>query len=137
MFLHLYFIFWIVGVLVQLPARPSRKLWYAVPNSSHLNLLEEIWSFDKNHPSDSLAVQSTIGPHIHRQNLTIMTQQHTGECNPPKISGSAVKYILLSPDVGHYLINDIEKCIKYLEDNSLYNRLKKFKYLNVFKHSTH
>ena len=66
-----------------------------------------------------------------------MTQQQTGECSPPKINGSIVKYILLSPDVGHYLINDIEKCIKYLEDNSLYNRLNKFKYLNVFKHSTH
>ena len=130
------FIFWIVGVLVQLPSSPIRILRYAVPNSYHLNFLEEIWYFDNNHPNDSLAVQSTIGPHIHRHNITIMTQQHTGECSPPKISGSAVKYILLSPDVGHYLINDIEKCIKYLEDNSLYNRFNKFKYLNVFKHST-
>ena len=130
------FIIWIVGVLTQLPASPSRKLRYAVPNSSHLNLLEEIWSFDKSHPNDSLAVQSTIGPHIHRHNITIMTQQQTGECSPPKINGSLVKYILLSPDVGHYMINDIENCIKFLEDLPGYNRLNKFQHLIVFERST-
>jgi len=130
------FIILIVGVLVQLPASPGRKLRYAVPNSSHLNLLDEIWSFEKNHPDDSLAVQNAIGPHIHRHNITTMTQQHTGECRPPKINGSHVKYILLSPDVGHYMINDIENCIKFLEDNPLYNRLNKFKYLIVYEHAT-
>ncbi|SVB68335.1 uncharacterized protein METZ01_LOCUS221189, partial [marine metagenome] len=130
------FIIWIVGVLAQLPASPSRKLRYAVPNSSHLNLLEEIWSFDKSHPNDSLAVQSTIGPHIHRHNITIMTQQHTGECSPPKINGSPVKYILLSPDVGHYMINDIENCIKFLEDHPGYNRINNFEHLVVYERST-
>ena len=129
-------IIWIVGVLAQLPASPSRKLRYAVPNSSHLNLLKDIWTFDKSHPNDSFAVQSTIGPHIHRQNITIITQQHTGECSPPKVNGSPVKYILLSPDVGHYLINDIEKCMKFLKDHPKYNRINKFKYLVVYKRST-
>mgnify|MGYP003321548408 CR=1 FL=1 len=130
------FIIWIVGVLVQLPESPSRKLRYAVPNSSHLNLLEEIWSFDKSHPNDSLAVQSTIGPHIHRHNITIMTQHHKVEFRPPKVNVSHVKYILLSPDVGHYMINDFENCIKFLEDLPGYNRLRKFQYLIVFERST-
>ena len=129
------FIIWIVGVIVQLPANPSRKLRYAVPNSSHLNLLDEIWSFDKSHPNVSLAVQNAIGPHIHRHKITTMTQHHKGECRPPKVNGSLVKYILLSPDVGHYMINDIENCIKFLEDNPLYNRLNKFKQLVVYEHS--
>ena len=52
--------------------------------TSHLNLLDDIWSFDKNHPNDSLAVQNAIGPHIHRHDITIMAEQHTGECRPPK-----------------------------------------------------
>ena len=130
------FIIWIVGVFTQLPASPTRKLRYSVPNSSHLNLLDEIWSFDKFHPNDSLAVQNAIGPHIHRYNITIMAQQHTGECRPPKFNGSPVKYILLSPDVGHHMINDIEKCIKFLEDLPGYNRLKEFQYLIVFERST-
>ena len=130
------FIIWTVGVLAQLPASPGRKLRYAVPNSSHLNLLKDIWAFDKSHPNDSFAVQSTIGPHIHRQNITIMTQQHTGECSPPKVNGSPVKYILLSPDVGHYLIIDIEKCMKFLKDHPKYNRINKFKHLVVYKRST-
>ena len=130
------FIFCIVGILAQLPTSPSRKLRYAVPNSSHLNLLKDIWAFDKSHPNESLAVQSTIGPHIHRQNITIMTQQHTGECSPPKVNGSTVKYILLSPEVGHYLINNIEKCIKFLKDHPKYSRINKFKHLVVYERST-
>ena len=130
------FIIWIVGVIVQLPASPGRKFRYAVPNSSHLNLLEDIWSFEKNHPNDSLAVQNAIGPHIHRHNMTTMTQKGAGECRPPKVNGSNVKYILLSPYVGHYMINDIENCIKFLEDLQEYKRLNKFQYLVVFKRST-
>ena len=42
--------------------------------SYHSNLLDDIWSFDKIHPNDSLAVQNAIGPHIHRHNITIMAQ---------------------------------------------------------------
>jgi len=130
------FIIWIVGVLAQLPASPIRMLRYAVPNSTHLNLLEDIRSFDKSHPNESLAVQSSIGPHIHRHNITNMTQQHTGECSPPKIYGTPVKYILLSPHVGYFMINDIEKCIKFLEDHPKYIRKNNFQYLVVYERST-
>ena len=130
------FIIWIVGVIVQLPASPGRKLRYAVPNSSHLSLLDEIWSFEKSNPNDSLAVQNAIGTHFHRHNMTTMTQKGTGECRPPKVNGSNVKYILLSPYVGHYMINDIENCIKFLEDLQEYKRLNKFQYLIVFERST-
>jgi uncharacterized membrane protein len=129
------FIIWIVGLLTQLPASPSRKLRYAVPNSSHLNLLKDIWAFDKNWPNTSLAVQSTIGPHIHRKNITIMTQQHTGECSPPQINGAPAEFILLSPKIDHYTINNIDSCIQSLENNSKYIRLKTFQYLIVYKRS--
>jgi uncharacterized membrane protein len=129
------FIIWIVGLLTQLPASPARKLRYAVPNSSHLNLLEDIWAFDKNWPNTSLAVQSTIGPHIHRKNITIMTQQHTGECSPPQINGAPAEFILLSPKIDHYTINKFDSCIQSLENNSKYIRLRTFKYLIVYKRS--
>ena len=89
-----------------------------------------------NHPNDLLTVQNAIGPHINRHDITIMAEQHTGECRPPKVNGSHVKYILLSPVVGHYMINDIENCIKFLEDYPGYNRINKFKHLVVYKRST-
>ena len=127
------FIIWIVGFLIQLPASPVRKLRYAVPNSSHLNLIEDIWAIDKKWPNASLAVQSTIGPHIHRNAITIMTQQSSGECVPPKLNSLPVDIILLSPDVGHYMINDFEKCIESLEANPLYNRTKSFQHLFVYE----
>ena len=127
------FIIWIVGFLIQLPASPVRKLRYAVPNSSHLNLIEDIWAIDKKWPNASLAVQSTIGPHIHRNAITIMTQQPSGECLSPKVNSLPVDIILLSPDVGHYMINDFEKCIESLEANPLYTRTKSFQNLFVYE----
>ncbi len=127
------FIIWIFGFLTQLPASPVRKLRYAIPKSTHLNLLEDIWNFENKWPNSSLAVQSTIGPHLHRTEMTIMTQQSSGECVPPEVNGSPVGLILLSPDVGHYMINDFEKCIESLEGNPLYNRTKSFQHLFVYE----
>ena len=127
------FIIWIVGLLTQLPASPSRKLKYAVPNSSHLNLLKDIWDFDKKWPNAALAVQSTIGPHLHRSTMTIMTQQSSGECKPPKVNGLPVEFILLSPSVGHCRINNFKSCIKSIEDNPIYDRLNTFQHLVVYE----
>ena len=127
------FIVWIFGFLTQLPASPVRKLRNTIPKSAHLNLLEDIWDFEKKWPNSSLAVQSAIGPHIHRTDMTIMTQQSSGACVPPKINGMPVDIILLSPDVGHYLINDFEKCIESLEGNKEYKLLNTFQHLVVYE----
>ena len=127
------FIIWLVVFLTLLPTSPIRKLRNSLPTSMHLKLLEDIWAFDKKWPNASLAVQSTIGPHIHRNAITIMTQQSSSECVPPKLNGLPVDIILLSPDVGHYMINDFEKCIESLEANPLYNRTKSFQHLFVYE----
>jgi uncharacterized membrane protein len=129
------FILIIIGLIAQLPASPIRKLSYAVPDSLHLKLIEDIWSFAKSHPNDSLAVQTTVGPHIHRQNITIMTQQQTGECSPPRVNKGPVKFILLSQDVGHYMINNIENCINFLEEHPAFKRLSNFQHLIVYERS--
>ncbi len=127
------FIIWLVGFMTLLPASPIRKLRYALPTSTHLKLIEDIWAIDKKWPNASLAVQSTIGPHIHRNAITIMTQQSSGECVSPKVNSLPVDIILLSPDVGHYMINDFEKCIESLEANPLYTRTKSFQNLFVYE----
>ena len=127
------FIIWLVVFMTLLPTSPIRKLRYALPTSIHLKLLEDIWAIDKKWPNASLAVQSTIGPHIHRNAITIMTQQSSGECISPKVNSLPVDIILLSPDVGHYMINDFEKCIESLEANPLYNRTKSFQHLFVYE----
>ena len=127
------FIIWLVVFMTLLPTSPIRKLRYALPTSIHLKLLEDIWAIDKKWPNASLAVQSTIGPHIHRNAITIMTQQSSGECVSPKVNSLPVDIILLSPDVGHYMINDFEKCIESLEANPLYNRTKSFQHLFVYE----
>jgi uncharacterized membrane protein len=127
------FIIWLVVFMTLLPTSPIRKLRYALPTSTHLKLIEDIWAIDKKWPNASLAVQSTIGPHIHRNAITIMTQQSSGECVSPKVNSLPVDIILLSPDVGHYMINDFEKCIESLEANPLYTRTKSFQNLFVYE----
>ena len=109
---------------------------FGIPKSAHLNLLEDIWDFEKKWPNSSLAVQSAIGAHIHRTDMTIMTQQSSGACVPPKINGMSADIILLSPDVGHYMINDFEKCIESLEGNTEYKLLNTFKHLVVYERAT-
>ena len=127
------FIFWLVGLIALLPASPIRKLRNALPNSSHINLLEDIWVFEKEWPNASLALQSSIGPHIHRQDVTTMTQQPSGECKAPLIKGVMVDFILLSQSVGHYLIDNFESCIQSLNGNPRYKVLKKYQNLLVYQ----
>ena len=131
--MKIVFIIWLVGIMTLLPASPSRKLRYALPKSPHVNLLKDIWDFDKKWPNATLAVQSTIGPHLHRSTMTIMTQQSSGECKPPKVNGLPVEFILLSPSVGHYMINNFKSCIKSIEDNPIYDRLNTFQHLVVYE----
>jgi uncharacterized membrane protein len=125
-------LFLIFGVMLLLPTSPIRKLKDAIPQKIHWELLQEVKAIDIERPAASLAVQSTIGPHFHRTAISMMTQ--SGEkCVPPKVNGLPVDIILLSPDVGHHMINYFVKCIESLEANSLYNRTKSFQHLFVYE----
>ena len=125
-------LFLIVGVMSLLPTSPLRELKDAIPQKIHWELLQEVKAIDIERPVASLGVQSTIGPHLHRTAISMMTQ--SGEkCVPPKVNGLPVDIILLSPDVGHYMINDFDKCIESLEANPLYNRTKTFQNLFVYE----
>ena len=125
-------VFWIFGIMLFLPTSPVRKLKDAIPEKLHWVLLQEVKAIDIERPAASLAVQSTIGPHFHRTAISMMTQS-AEKCVPPKVNGLPVDIILLSPDVGHYMINDFEKCIESLEANPLYNRTKSFQHLFVYE----
>ena len=53
----------------------------------------------------------------------------------PQVYGFPVEFILLSPNVGHYMNNNFDACVQSLENNSKYIRLKTFQYLIVYKRS--
>jgi len=125
-------VFWIFGVMLFLPTSPLRELKDAIPEKFHWVLLQEAEDIDIERPTASLGVQSAIGPHFHRTAISIITQS-AEKCLPPEVSGLPVEIILLSPDVGHFMINDFEKCIKSLEGNPLYNRTKSFQHLFVYE----
>ena len=112
---------------------PAWKLEDAIPQEIHLNLRQEIRTIDRKWPENSLAVQSTIGPHYQRDEITIIGQQSSGECLPPIVNGVQAEFILLSPDIAHF--DNFDACVQSLENNSKYNRLKTFQYLIVYKRS--
>ena len=112
---------------------PAWKLEDAIPQEIHLNLRQEIRTIDRKWPENSLAVQSTIGPHYQRDEITIIGQQSSGECLPPIVYGVQAEFILLSPDIAHF--DNFDACVQSLENNSKYNRLKTFQYLIVYKRS--
>ena len=94
---------------------------------------QEIRTIDRKWPENSLAVQSTIGSHYQRDEITIIGQQSSGECLPPIVNGVQAEFILLSPDIAHF--DNFDACVQSLENNSKYNRLKTFQYLIVYKRS--
>ena len=68
---------WIMFCLL---ASLAWKLRDAIPLEMHLSLGQEILSIDWEWSEHSSAVQSTIGPHFQRNDITIMGQQTSGEC---------------------------------------------------------
>ncbi len=127
------FIIWLFCIMLFLPTSPAWKLEDAIPQEIHLNLRQEIRTIDRKWPENSLAVQSTIGPHFQRNEITIIGQQSSGECLPPIVNGVQAEFILLSPDIAHF--DNFDACVQSLENNSKYNRLKTFQYLIVYKRS--
>ena len=128
-----FFIIWLFCIMFFLPPSPAWKLEDAIPEEIHLSLRQEIRTIDRSWPEASLAVQSTIGPHLQRNRITIMGQLSSGECFPPIVNGVQAELILLSPDIAHYMIDNFDACIQSLENNPNYIRLKTFQNLLVYK----
>ena len=70
-----------------------------------------------------------------RNEITILGQKSSGECLPSIVNGVQAEFILLSPDIAHYMIDNFDACVQSLENNSKYIRLKTFEYLIVYKRS--
>lgn len=129
------FIIWVFCIMLILPSSPAWKLEDAIPEEIHLSLRQEIRTIDMKWPGASLAVQSTIGPHLQRNQITIMSQESSGECLPPLVNEVQAELVLLSPDIPHYMIDNFDTCIQSLENNPNYNRLKTFQNLIVYQQS--
>lgn len=122
----------IISICLSLKPSPTRELTDSFPESHHLSMSDELKDILQKYPDSSMAVQNSIGPHIHSSLVTWMTQQSDGVCSPPKINSELAEIIILSKNTNHYGIDDILKCSSSLSENPKYSKLNEFKELIVF-----
>ena len=120
-----------------MPSSPLRLLYAAIPSQSHLEIRQELIKFDKLSKEDFIAVQTSLGPQLHRTNISAITQDKNGKCAPMRRNKlmAGTKYLVFAKSLNHYLIDDIEECVSMIRSSSDYNIIHGFRYLDIFKKS--
>jgi len=130
-------LFWLVIVFAMFPASPMRIFWASIPSSIDLEILEELKKFEKISVGKRIAVQSSIGPFFQREKLQWYIQKKDKNCEMVShvysIRSIPVEYVVLAPDIGHYGIQDMDRCIKELSKNPRVKKVNGFSRLVVYK----
>jgi len=126
---------WMVCVLGLLPSSPMRELYAAIPDKSHWVIRKELVDFDQLSKENSIAVQSSLGPQFNRTNILAITQDSNGNCAPMRrgISVLETEYLVFAKSLNHYLIKDLEQCLKKMMKSSDYESLAGYNHLNIYK----
>ena len=126
---------WIVCVLGLLPSSPMRELYAAIPNQSHWDIRKELIEFDQFSKGHPIAVQTSLGPQFNRTSILAITQDSNGNCAPMQLGISVPKteYLVFAKSLNHYLIEDLEQCLKKMMMSSDYESLSGYHHLNIFK----
>ena len=133
---HVLALFWIGFVFVLLPASPMRILRESIPSSTDVKILSELKKFDQISEGKRIALQSSIGPLFQREKLQWYIQKKGKQCGMESHIFSRsipVEYVVLAPQIGHFLINDMDRCLKELSMNSHAIKVSGFKHLVVYK----
>ena len=126
---------WMVCVLGLLPSSPMRELYAAIPDKSHWDIRKELVDFDQLSKENSIAVQTSLGPQFNRTNILAITQDSNGNCAPMRrgISVLETEYLVFAKSLNHYLIEDLEQCLKKMMKSSDYESLAGYNHLNIYK----
>ena len=127
-------VFWFACLISLLPSSPLRILYAAIPNNSHWEIRQELIKFDKLSKDDSIAVQTSLGPKFNRTNISAITQDRNGECAPMRRQQlmTDTKYLVFAKSLNHYLIDDLDECIRTIRMSSGYRQLHGFSHLEIF-----
>ena len=117
-----------------MPSSPLRVLYAAIPNQSHLEIRQELIEFDKFSKDDFIAVQTSLGPQFNRKKISAITQDRNCNCAPMRrnILIADTKYLVFAKSLNHYLIDDLEECVKSMRLSSDYKMLQRFRHLDIF-----
>ncbi len=126
---------WIVCVLILLPSSPMRKLYASIPDKLHRVIQKELIEFDQFSKGEPIAVQTSLGPHFNRTNILAITQDSNGNCAPMQRDLLAVetKYLVFAKSLNHYLIEDLEQCLKKINLSRDYEILHAYQNLHIYK----
>ncbi len=127
-------IVWLSSLIILMPSSPLRLLYAAIPNQSHLEIRQELIKFDKLSKEDFIAVQTSLGPQLHRTNISAITQDKNGKCAPMRRNKlmSGTKYLVFAKSLNHYLIDDLKECISMMRSSSNFKIIHGFRHLDIF-----
>jgi len=126
---------WIVFILILLPSSPMRELYSSIPNKLHISIRKELIEFDQFSKDDPIAVQTSLGPQFNRTNILAITQSSYGNCGPMKrdLIAQETKYLVFSKSLNHYLIENLQQCIKEINLSKDYEILHAYQNLLIYR----
>jgi len=127
---------WGICFLSLWPAGPGKYFMKSIPEVRHWEILKEIDQFDTFSQGEAIAVQTSLGPHFYRKTIRDLVHHEGGDCsvqNAIAQSNYPVKYIVLAPELNHYMIDDMQQCLTALEKSSSYRRVPMFDHIYVFE----
>jgi len=126
---------WIVFVLGMLPSSPMRELYASIPDKLHWVIRKELIEFDQFSKGEPIAVQTSLGPQFNRTNILAITQDSNGNCAPMHrdLLVPETKYLVFAKKLNHYLINDLEQCLKRMNLSNDFEKLTEYKHLQIYK----
>ena len=126
---------WGVCILSLLPSSPMRELYAAIPMQSHWDYRNELLKFDQFSQGESIAVQTALGAHFNRTGILAVTDDINGNCVPMRhdLKVKKPKYLVFAKKLNHYLINDLEHCLKRMNLSNDFERLTEYQHLQIYK----
>jgi hypothetical protein len=126
---------WLVCVLTLLPSSPMRELYASIPDKQHRVIRNELIEFDQFSKGESIAVQTSLGPQFNRTNILAITQDSNGNCAPMRrdLLVAETKYLVFAKSLNHYLIEDLEQCLKKINLSKDYEILHAYQNLHIYK----
>jgi uncharacterized membrane protein len=126
---------WIFCILGMLPSSPMRELYSSIPDKLHRAIRKELIEFDQFSKNESIAVQTSLGPQFNRTNILAITQDSNGNCAPMRrnLLVAETKYLVFAKSLNHYLIEDLEQCLKKINLSKDYKILHAYQNLHIYK----
>ena len=101
----------------------------------HMGIRKELIEFDQFSKDEPIAVQTSLGPQFNRTNILAISQYSNGNCAPMRrdLLVAEAKYLVFAKSLNHYLIKDLEQCLKKINLSKDYEILNKYQNLQIYK----